>query len=250
MQTEEESNKEICKYFNKVVTTIDNIYESWVDGNIKCAPLLKEPDNSLNKSYQWSARYGIAAMAFTVLEIWSYAGDILGGDANEDKSNDNFMFLLNQDFITSEIARHCYSSTRILTYQAIANKRAAGYCDDALDPDDLMQAFLNLYMMDGCLKDSFFNNCLLSDLNLDELPIESLYVPKAIRRDVFKRLLASLFNKLEYIGQADDVFKLVSDIHDSIADEVSEYAFHHMSSSRPCHPGGCLMHRFYFEHLD
>lgn len=245
-------NNKVSEYFRSLSSNIDKAYLSWANSQKAEFPQLFcyiEGEDVLDPTYQHAARYGLTLITHTIHEIWSYAGDIVGHDVDEErgKSNDNFMHLTSMEFLPKEVARHCISSSRLLTYQATAHKSAADDSPELISDIDFSKALIDMFSTDGKMCDSLFMHAS-EEFGLGMVPDRSIYVPLQYRRDVYKKLLATLFSSFEKIESADSGVKLIRDVHEALANKVGVTAFRNLAATRPCNPNGCSMHSYHYEH--
>lgn len=239
------------QYFINITQAIDTAYESWVKQATNEFPVLsiiKDGEPVPNPIYRHAARYGLTIILHSLQTIWSYAADIVGSDVDTSiKRHDNFTHLTNMSFLPSEICRHAYSSTRLLTYQATASERASDETTQSIPDVEFGKAALELFMLDSEMSASMFDH-VAPVLGVNGLPTPKTYVPLEYRREVFKRVLASLFSEFEDIKTVDTGFRLMNDQHEDTITNISRSAFASLASSKPCSKGGCSMHRYYHEH--
>lgn len=239
------------EYAQAVAVTFDNAYGQWAKENIELFPELFSDiqKQELCIIHQHAARYCFTLFLHTSQEIWSFAGDIVGGavDEGSDQANDIFMHLNSMSFLPAETFRYCYSSTRLLTYQALAlagTLKETGKTIPELEFSDVM---LQMFSTDKEIWKAF-SALLNKELGLAGLPMPAAYVPLEYRRNVFKSLLSQLFSQFENIKSADDGFKLLNENHDAIVGNVAVVAFRNMAATHPCPPPGCNMHVYHHEH--
>lgn len=247
-----ERASKVSEYFKNLSSSIDKAYLSWANSQKHQFPQLFrdiERDEDLDPTYQHAARYGLTVITHTLHEIWSYAGDIVGHDVDEEREkwNDNFLHLTSMDFLPTEIARHCISSSRLLTYQATAHEAAADDSTALISDMEFSKAMIDMFNSDGNMWNSLFmHSC--EEFGLGMVLDRSIYVPLQYRRDVYKKLLATLFSSFEKIESVDSGFKLIRDVHEPLANKVSVNAFRNLAATRPCNPNGCAMHSYHYEH--
>ena len=245
--------KEASEHFRQLTNAIDRSYESWATKNREFFPELFTDNvndgNCLCPVHQQAARYYISVLLYCSQNIWSYAGDIVGGEINEDspKSNDNFLHLSGMTFIPAEVARHSVTATRLLTYQAVAHEYASDSSTESITDEEFAKALLNMTSSELSMYPSLMQH-LTTELGVNCLPIPDVYVPLSIRHEVFKRLMSNLFAKFEDIASADAGLKLMSEALQSVSMMTSNFAFSAMARQSPCSLPGCALHKYHFEH--
>ncbi|MDF4421873.1 hypothetical protein [Vibrio parahaemolyticus] len=243
--------RKVGEHAHAVATTFNKAYQQWAKDNIEVFPQLFSDveKQELCSIHQHAARFCFVLFSHTAQEIWSYAGDIVGGAVDEDneKANDAFMHLNSMSFLPAETSRHCYGSTRLLTYQASALAGTLEQTGDPIPELEFSDVMLQMFSTDKEIWEGF-SMLLNKDLGFAGLPEPATYVPLEYRRDVFKSLLSQLFGQFENIKSADDGFRLLKENHDAMAGYVAMVAFKNMAATRPCPAPGCEMHVYHHEH--